>query len=70
VNGRQHYIRAEELLDTRLYDRTHHVIEEAQVHATLALAAATLAAGEENLRWWRGDDPELFSEPTSLGEES
>lgn len=59
-SGPQHYERAEKLLKEATYAKTEadrsKKLEEAQVHATLALVAATLQGGqvgEQQLREWR-----------------
>ncbi len=54
MNGEEHYRQAQKLLETKGPDETAqdavNRLAEAQVHATLALAAATIAASEAQVR--------------------
>jgi hypothetical protein len=59
-SGPRHYQQAEKLLSEATYAKTEtdraKKLQEAQVHATLALVAATLQGGqvaEQQLREWR-----------------
>jgi hypothetical protein len=54
MNGEEHYRQAQKLLETKGPDETAqdaaNRLAEAQIHATLALAAATIAASEAQVR--------------------
>ena len=61
MTGPEHYAHAEELLDMAADEKLgsrleRYRIRKAQVHATLALAAATALSDSEDLtgRYWRG----------------
>lgn len=68
MNGIEHYQRAESLardahgmydngrIGSERHGKAQFLMQEALVHAELAKAAATLSAGEQNLRWWSGED--------------
>jgi hypothetical protein len=69
MTGPEHYLRAESLLETTAHDdpyRAYH-LRAAQVHATLALAAAHVAGlflhPDTQAAWdhaaGRADDPEM-----------
>ncbi|WP_433475882.1 hypothetical protein ACQPZP_01900 [Spirillospora sp. CA-142024] len=60
MTGPEHYREAEKLLDNIRYERNETersmMLQEAQVHATLALVTATLQGGqvdEKQLQDWR-----------------
>lgn len=71
MNGPQHYTEAQRLLDVAHYFRAEvfdqqaaeHAVAKAQVHATLALVAATASvgtvrAGFQPLEWAAAMDPD------------
>lgn len=60
MTGPEHYREAEKLLDSIRFEKNEtersKKLQEAQLHATLALVAATLQGGqvaEQQLREWR-----------------
>lgn len=60
LTGPEHYKKAEDLLDRARYEKNEteraSKLQEAQVHATLALVAATLQGGQvsdKDLQQWK-----------------